>query len=70
MTHWLLTLVSYAKFENNYKNEMKVMVEVTLFSLLQVTTAFYHDFLMSCVFILFSHHYPKVFISNKPLCRF
>ena len=49
---------------------MKVMVEVTLFSLLQVTTAFYHDFLMSCVFILFSHHDPKVFISNKPLCRY
>ena len=65
MIYWLLTLVSYAKFENHYKDEIKVMMEITLFSLLQVITTLHHAFLMSYVFILFFHHYLKMFISKS-----
>lgn len=64
MIYWLLTLVSYAKFENHYKDEIKVMMEITLFSLLQVINTLHHAFLMSYVFILFFHHYLKIFISK------
>lgn len=63
MTYWLLTLVSYAKFENHYKDEIRIMMEITLFSLLHVITTLHHAFLMSYVFILFFHHYLKIVIS-------
>lgn len=55
MTQWLLTLMNYDKYENNYKSKIKMTMNVRLFPLPQLTSAFYHAFLLPYVAIPFSH---------------